>query len=155
MLQSQIYSVILFVFVQFGDEPMKMLPAQKTASVTKFSTLSRNQIAKFLSGISEQKVYPSTVVKLCALLEFKSETPISINEVQRIYLLACAKELVNGGQASYREAMYACRLSLMYQDLTDVWNLVEKMGGLTKVSFDEKLADFYRVIQLDKRSTFK
>jgi hypothetical protein len=135
---------------------MKLLPIGKTASHTKYSSLSRNEIAKFLSTLGSKRVYPSTVTKLCKILKFQEEIPVPLSDVQLIYLVACAKELINGGSASYNEAMITFKLrpTDSNADLLEAWNAVHAMGGMTKREFDEAIVTYYAQVQHEKAKRF-
>lgn len=131
---------------------MRFLSEQKTISVTEYSSLSRNEISRFLSTLSDTKVYPHTIVKLCNLLVYPKDRPIPFNEVQRIYLLAVSRELIGGGSATYNETMLACRLG-RHEDkdkIVTAWEFVSKLGGLNSAAFNDKLTKFYIERLLDK-----
>lgn len=128
---------------------MPFMPASVTKSVTKMSTLSRTKIAEFFTILNGSKVTPNTVKKLCDVLEFPKDRPIPLNEVQRIYLLGCLKELINGGRCTYREAMLTAKISRTdkAENLMQSWNFIEEMGGLSYNGFKESMLDFYVKIQ--------
>lgn len=130
----------------------RFLPVAQTASITKFSSLSRNQVAEFFTLISRKKVYAATICKLCVYLDFDPSLPIPIAQVQRLFLVACLKELINGGSSSYKQIIIGCRLGLTdpNEKLLEAWQLIQEFGGISKSDFDKRLTEFYAKNQLDK-----
>lgn len=122
---------------------MKLL-ASKTVALTNESVLSRNKIADFFTELSETPVYPATIVKLTELLGFPEKVPIRLNEIQRIYLLGCAKQLM-GKNTTYRNAMENFRLHRSHpiENVSKAWGTVRELGGLSQAEFNKKLTEFF------------
>lgn len=149
MLQSESLSPIMVRTHTINERTKNMvyrfLPVATTASITKHSFLSRRKIAEFFSTISRRKVQAETITKLCRYLEFDSDLGIPVVQIQRVFLLMCLKELINGGRATYLQVILTCGLAKNQPNdrLTDAWKLIHEFGGISQSEFDQRLMEFY------------
>lgn len=118
------------------------------SSITKHSSLSRNQIAAFLTDLNKSKVYPTTVTKMARVLGFDQNMPIPLEQVQRIYLLGCAKEILDGNN-SYEICGNLLNLAVgnSQQWLAEAWIFVESHGATKAEQFRQELLAFHLSVQ--------
>jgi hypothetical protein len=127
---------------------VNILGNNTVVSINQFSSLSRNEIAEFLTSFRSDggKVYANTISNLAVLLDFESNRFIPLNRVQLFYLILAVKQLLDGGRLTHRQVVIQLDLDKDTIDnatLIPIWSLVCSQGGLSAASFDEKLTSFY------------
>jgi hypothetical protein len=126
---------------------MKFLKEQSNYFLPSNTLLSRAFIAEFLASlaVNESKPNFNFVSKACEILNFTKGYPIPMAEVQRVFLLACMKEMMGNEYISYVSVADTFGLGSSGPSslLKACWAQVVGAGGISEEEFNKKLLEFY------------